>query len=614
MVDQQLGDFLGVAPQDIARRRRDLLERLPLQFSVGEATLTLPAAARVSPPALGAAVVPSTHRDPAPAGRPQQAPRDRALIALVLSILALTIGALYVVQEALLKHAGPPEGLAFLIATIGGVLWCCPVLAGSLSNVGMLLQRKDAEQPVGEPLPNLVSFRFMSRGTNPDSLRSSVQSVHAVMQRQPLFSYVVEVCVEVPQENLPEDTLEMLIPEGYQTPNGTLFKGRALQFSMDASKIADDAWIMHCDEESHIHESMIFGMYYAIMEEEQSGEHRIGQGAILYYNSLDEHPFLALADSVRTGDDIGRFHLQNRCWHLPVWGFHGSFILVRNSVEKKVGFDFGPNGSITEDAFWALVSTEHGARSRWVDGYMVEQGTERIMDFIKQRRRWYVGLRKVVIHAPVRLRLRLPLAFFTCLWSVSWIAIVYTYVNLVVGWDTSPAVQLLGNLSLATYVVIYIVGLRTTLALYKVPFARKVRLYVAQVACIPLFAILEAAGVLYAIVKPEAGFHVVQKKMLSAGHVIQKGAANEPRGLGTAQPSALRRERRAVMGDRRGSLADRRRQHPEHRYVGPERRSGVSGRRQGVIDRRQHDGRGSGRQPEAVTARDHHTRLTRRGI
>ena len=146
-----------------------------------------------------------------------------------------------------------------------------------------------------------------------------------------------------------------------RTPNGTLFKGRALQFSMDASEIADDAWIMHCDEESHIHESLIYGMYHAIMQEEQSGEHRIGQGAIVYYNSLDEHPFLALADSVRTGDDIGRFHLQNRCWHLPVWGFHGSFILVRNSVEKKVGFDFGPNGSITEDAFWALVSTEHGA-------------------------------------------------------------------------------------------------------------------------------------------------------------------------------------------------------------------------------------------------------------
>jgi egghead protein (zeste-white 4 protein) len=413
------------------------------------------------------------------------------------------------------RSARPEGALAFTLATIGGFLWCCPILGGALSNVGMLLQRKDIEEPVGDPLPNLVSFRFMSRGTNPDSLRSSVQSVHAVMAQHPLFAYVVEVCVETAQEDLPANTIEMLMPEGYATPNGTLFKGRALQYAMEVSDIPDDAWIMHCDEESHIHESMLFGMYEAITEEERSGEHRIGQGAILYYNSLDDHPFLTLADSVRTGDDMGRFHLQNRCWHLPVWGSHGSFILVRSSVEKKVGFDFGPNGSITEDAFWALVSTENGARSRWVDGYMVEQGTERIVDFIKQRRRWYVGLFKVVLHAPVKLRLRLPLAFFTVLWSVSWLAVIYTYANYVVGWDTSPAVQALGNVSLATYVVIYTVGLRTNLRLYEVSFARKVRLYAMQVAFIPLFAILEAAGVLYAMVRPETGFHVVQKRMQS---------------------------------------------------------------------------------------------------
>jgi egghead protein (zeste-white 4 protein) len=500
MSDQQLGDFLGIAPKDIARRRWQLIGQLELPLSTD-------GAAPVAAPR-------SSLRAQEP--RPREQSRDLRLIAIVVLTLALAIGGMYFLQEVVWPRSARPEGaLAITLATIGGFLWCCPILAGALSNVGMLLQRKDIEEPVGDPLPNLVSFRFMSRGTNPAALRSSVQSVHAVMAQYPLFAYVVEVCVETAQENLPADTIEMLMPEGYETPNGTLFKGRALQYAMEVSQIPDDAWIMHCDEESHIHESMLFGMYEAITEEERSGEHRIGQGAILYYNSLDDHPFLTLADSVRTGDDMGRFHLQNRCWHLPVWGFHGSFILVRSSVEKKVGFDFGPNGSITEDAFWALVSTENGARSRWVDGYMVEQGTERIVDFIKQRRRWYIGLLKVVLHAPVKLRLRLPLAFFTVLWSVSWLAVIYTYANYVVGWDTSPAVQALGNLSLATYVVIYTVGLRTNLRLYEVSFARKVRLYAMQVAFIPLFAILEAAGVLYAMVRPETGFHVVQKRMQS---------------------------------------------------------------------------------------------------
>jgi egghead protein (zeste-white 4 protein) len=458
--------------------------------------------------------------------RVEEPPRDWRLISLVLFTLTLTIGGLYFLQEVVwMKSDTPHGGIELTIATIGGILWCCPVLAGVLSNVGMLMQRKDVSEPVGDPFPNIVSFRYMSRGTNPDSLRSSVESVHAVMKKAPLFPYVVEVCVEVPQEHLPEGTIEMVMPAGYKTPHGTLFKGRALQYAMEESDIPDDAWIMHCDEESHIDESLIYGIYHAVVEEEASGEHRIGQGSILYYNSLDEHPFLTLADSVRTGDDVGRFHLQNRCWHLPVWGFHGSFILVRNSVEKMVGFDFGPNGSITEDAFWALVSTENGARSRWVDGYMIEQGTERIIDFIKQRRRWYVGLWKVVRHAPVKLPLRLPLAFFTTLWSVSWIAIIYTYFNYVVGWKTSPEVQVIGNLSLASYVVIYTAGLRTNLMLYQVSFARRVRLYIAQIACIPLFAILEATAVLYALVKPETGFHVVQKKMQSVQSAVPRSDA-----------------------------------------------------------------------------------------
>ncbi len=445
-------------------------------------------------------------------------PRDWKIAAISMLVFGGSVGALFALQTLLLGGSPIPSGGWELDVSIaGGVLWCVPVLAGVLSWMGMLSQRKPPPpaRPDDPPLRNVVSFRYMSRGTNPDSLRSSVASVHEVMKRLPLFPYIIEVCVEVPQENLPEGTIEMLLPASYRTANGTLYKGRALQYAMERSEIADDAWIMHCDEESHIHESLVQGIYRAIREEEASGRHRIGQGCILYYNSLEKHPFLTLADSVRTGDDIGRFHLQNRHWHLPVWGFHGSFILVRNSVEKMTGFDFGPHGSITEDAFWALASAQRGARSRWVDGFMVEQGTERVIDFIKQRRRWYVGLLKVVLHSPAHWRLRLPLAVFTALWSVSWLAILYTYFDYIVGWRSTGCVQVIGNISFSTYVCIYVIGLRTNLLLYKASLLRKIALYAAQVLCIPFFAIMESLGVLYALVRPEKGFHVVQKHMVA---------------------------------------------------------------------------------------------------
>jgi beta-1,4-mannosyltransferase len=457
-----------------------------------------------------------------PAAQPQGR-RDWGLIATVTAVLTAAIGGLYAAQHYLWPHAAiPASGLARAIDIAGQVAWCMPVAAGVLGVAGMFSQRRQP-RPDPDPTPLLVPvcFRYVTRGSNPESLASAVASVYEVMgSLPPLFAFTVEVVTESLQPGLPPQVTQMVIPArqagGYYTPNGTLYKGRALQYAMEHSTLPDEAWIMHMDEESHLHPSLAWGMWRAVAEEEASGEYRIGQGAILYYNSLRKHPFLTLADSIRTGDDIGRFHLQNRCWHLPVWGFHGSFILVRNSVEKQTGFDFGPESSVTEDAFWALAQAGAGNRSRWVDGYLVEQGTERISDFIKQRRRWYVGLRKVVRYAPARRALRAPLAAFTALWSVAWLGVIWTYANLYLGYATSPVVQAIGNVSFASYVVIYWVGVRANLRTAKVPHWQRPLWYLAQTLGVLPFSAMEAAGVALAVIKPDKGFHVVQKRMTAA--------------------------------------------------------------------------------------------------
>jgi egghead protein (zeste-white 4 protein) len=331
------------------------------------------------------------------------------------------------------------------------------------------------------------------------------------MARRPRFRYRIEVVTDQPVE-LPwaADLYQIVVPNGYQTPRRTLFKARALQYALGMSSLEPGDWIMHLDEESHITGSAVEGIARAIREEEASGEHRIGQGAILYHRDLERNKLLTLADMIRTGDDVGRFRMQHR-FGQTLFGLHGSFILVRNSVEREVGFDFGPLGSITEDAMWALLQMDRGRRSRWVDGYVAEQPPRSILDFLRQRRRWFVGLVLIALGGPVRWRFRASLAALVGLWSVSWIGVTLCWVNLALAVPSPFWVALLADLALAYHVALYLMGLRINLRASGRSGLSTVGLYLQQALLIPVFSVLEAAAVAYGTFRPDTGFHVVRK-------------------------------------------------------------------------------------------------------
>ena len=68
------------------------------------------------------------------------------------------------------------------------------------------------------------------------------------------------------------------------------------------------------------------------------------------------------------------------------------------------------------------------------------------------------------------------------------------------------------ELSLASFGTLYLIGLRANLDEHGITSRlRRLGWFMAQLVLLPLFTFMEGAGVLGAIFKPVAGFHVVQK-------------------------------------------------------------------------------------------------------
>jgi egghead protein (zeste-white 4 protein) len=477
--------------------------------SGGSAILTLPTVQ-----------IPRSRRSPEtiqnPARKPESTHSRGTFPPRRLIVVLWTVGAvagLYGLQHVLFPNPGiMPHGWWQWSYAALCLLWVLPILPGGLGLAGNLWYRHQDNSAV-TPIDTLVSWRIVSRGTNVSALRSTIERCQREMAARPLFPYVIEVVLDGQADGLPQgpDIRYVLVPADYQTPNGSLFKARALQYVLDNSPLPDDTWIVHLDEETQPTRSGIEGIAQMIREEETAGTLRIGQGCILYHRDWKRHPVLTLADMVRTGDDLARFHFQHKLGR-TIFGMHGSYIVVRNSVAKEVGFDFGPQGSITEDAFWALVQMHNGRRARWCDGYLEEQSTQSPMDFIKQRRRWFLGLIKVSRHAPVPLRWRLPLGINTIIWALAPLGFLYTVTHLFYGTAVPEAVRATANLAYGTYVVLYVMGLRINLdEAGEHRWWKRQFWYLSTVLLLPLFSTLEAAGVIYGFVKPEAGFHIVKK-------------------------------------------------------------------------------------------------------
>jgi beta-1,4-mannosyltransferase len=473
-----------------------------------EPTWTTPAAVTYEFPAItGEPCIAAQHR---PAKDWRKARHRVTVISLLLTFTVI----FYAVQYLLWPRAPHPRTLLAELWSWLGVLWVLSVVPAACELAGLLSWRPP--QAREWPIPNLVCWRIVSRGINTAALNASILACRKEMADTPLFPSVIEVVVDTspPGDDLPPpagDLRYIVVPRDYTTPNSTQAKARALNYALEHSSLPGDAWLVHMDEESQPTASSITGISAAIREEESSGRLRIGQGTITYHRDWANHPFFTLADCIRTGSDLGRLYLSMKVG-VPLFGLHGSFILLRNDVEKGLGFDIGPVGSLTEDAWWGTIAMDRGYRCRWVEGHVAEQCTFRVRDFLKQRRRWFNGMARTAVHAPVSWRWRAVLGISMVAWASAPAAWIYTLSHLLLGGYVSPVIQALANVSLAVYVTTTLVGLGVNMAEHGIGHpAQRLRWALTWLACLPAFSLLESTAVAYAMARPAKGFDVVQK-------------------------------------------------------------------------------------------------------
>jgi egghead protein (zeste-white 4 protein) len=384
--------------------------------------------------------------------------------------------------------------------------------------------------------PVRVVFRYVTRGDNQAVLREAVKSAHDAFESYPQAKgpYRIEVVsdravfLDDPRENL----AVYVLPKDYVTPNKSRYKARALAYLQSQTQPQAGDWHIYLDEESVVDAALVAGVYRfiakALIRMARAGKptpRLIGQGGILYHGGTW---FFRGADALRTADDVGRFRLQYALG-VPIFGIHGSYIVVSGADDGDLPFDVGGRNSLTEDAAWALRAWARGYRFGWVDGYVHEQPPQRLKDFVRQRARWLSGIRLVLADHEVPLRFRACLGVFTVLWQVSFLPFLVTLAAFLVHIAPPVWMRLPADFAWATFVLAYFQGADiearyaarataarrhwTPVVAHTVSLGRRLASWV-MACCYIWYALLEAAGVVYSL-RPKSGFFVIYKPDLT---------------------------------------------------------------------------------------------------
>jgi len=358
-------------------------------------------------------------------------------------------------------------------------------------------------------LAPFLCFRVVTRGTYKSLVHNNVDRNLEVLKKVGLENFVIEVVTDNALDLKKQPYVrEIVVPTSYVTNNKTLYKARALQYCLEegVNLMNDDDWVVHLDEETILTEGSVKGVFNFAYE----GKYHFGQGVINYTNLGIQNLMLTLADSVRVAIDHGMLRFQFTYLHLPIFSWKGSFVVTNAGAERQVTWDHGPESSIAEDCFFAMVAMSKGYRFSFIQGEMWESSPFTMMDYIKQRKRWLYGLTLTFWSA--RIPAKFKVGIFFMVWA--WTLMPLTTSNIVWGilypftWRFFDiACSFFG----ATYLYLFMLGAAKSFSPARIGWFRYIGVILLSLCAIPFVIVGENAAALWVIFGRKMTFDIIQK-------------------------------------------------------------------------------------------------------
>ncbi|PLW11866.1 hypothetical protein PCASD_21714 [Puccinia coronata f. sp. avenae] len=281
---------------------------------------------------------------------------------------------------------------AFTFSTLWRFMWvlsvpnCLFAFAGFCTPDFAPTRATMEKKPVFREYVRNFFILLVTKGSNENAVRRGYNKLLLLEKYHP----AVKVIVLTDEPYVYPDLQNIVCPKSYVSPLGKAkYKARALDYFRYHVSLGVYDWILHMDEESTTDGESL----RRCLEFIRYTPHHFGQGIILYNGEgYWDNWYFTVADGIRVGDDLARFHFQNTVIHRPVFGVHGSFLMTNGEMENECTWDFG---SLAEDFEFSQDAWRRGFTCGRVHGIVREQSPTSLRDFLKQRRRWFMGIRDI---------------------------------------------------------------------------------------------------------------------------------------------------------------------------------------------------------------------------